>query len=103
MQAHLMAVNSPMVPRARFLVCPPDHYRIEYVINPWMQGNVHRADREKAAAEWQQYFDALSRIAETAAITPCAALPDLVFTANAGFVLGRDVILGHFLYRELRP
>jgi hypothetical protein len=88
---------------ARFLVCPPEHYRVEYVINPWMEGNVHRADREKAAAEWQQYFDVLSKVAETAVMTPRATLPDLVFTANGGLVLGGDVILGHFLHRERRP
>jgi lysine-ketoglutarate reductase/saccharopine dehydrogenase-like protein (TIGR00300 family) len=88
---------------ARFLVCPPTHYGVEYVINPWMEGNVHRADPEKAAAEWQQYFNALSKLAKTAAMTPRTALPDLVFTANGGLVFGRDVILGHFLHRERRP
>ena len=65
-----------------------------------MEGNVHRADREKAAAEWQQYFNALSKLAKTAAMTPRAALPDLVSPPNGGLVLGRDVILGHFLHRS---
>ena len=88
--------------RPRFLVCPPKHYSVDYVINPWMEGNVHRADREKAAAEWQRYFNVLSKVAETAVMTPHAALPDLVFTANGGLVLDRDVILGHFLHRERR-
>ena len=41
-----------------------------------------------------------SKVAETAVMTPRAALPDLVFTANGGLVLGRDVILGDFLHRE---
>ena len=67
-----------------------------------MEGNVHRADREKAAAEWQQYFNVLSRVAETVVMTPHAALPDLAFTANGGLVLDRDVILGHFLHPERR-
>jgi lysine-ketoglutarate reductase/saccharopine dehydrogenase-like protein (TIGR00300 family) len=102
-QAWAEAVSSLMSCRARFLVCPPEHYGVEYVINPWMDGNVHRADREKAAAEWQQYFNVLSKVAETAAMTPRAALPDLVFTANGGLVLGRNVILGHFMHRERRP
>ena len=48
-------------------------------------------------------FNALSKVAETAAMTPRAALPDLVFTANGGLVFGRDVILGHFMHRERRP
>ncbi|MGA3169626.1 MAG: hypothetical protein ABSE62_01305 [Chthoniobacteraceae bacterium] len=26
----------------RFLMCAPAHYGVEYVINPWMAGNVHR-------------------------------------------------------------
>ena len=30
-------------------------------------------------------------------------VPDLVFTANGGLVLGRNVILGHFMHRERRP
>ena len=26
-----------------FLMCPPELYDVDYVINPWMEGNVHRS------------------------------------------------------------
>jgi len=37
-----------MASRDRFLLCTPRFYRVEYVINPWMEGNVGRTDAEEA-------------------------------------------------------
>src|SRR5439155_559701 len=36
-------------------------------------------------------------------IEPVAGLPDMVFTANAGIVGGRTVVLSQFRYKERRP
>ena len=38
----------------KFLVCPPRFYRIEYVINPWMEGNIGRTDLDS----WPERGDA---------------------------------------------
>ena len=34
-----------------FLMCPPELYDVNYVINPWMEGNLHRSCRERAMVQ----------------------------------------------------
>jgi arginine dihydrolase len=46
----------------KLLLCPPDHYGIEYEINPWMDC-AHNALPEVARAQWQKLHDALNRLA----------------------------------------
>ena len=36
----------------KFLMCPPRHFGVEYVINPWMEGQIGRAQPEVAHKEW---------------------------------------------------
>src|SRR2546430_17306076 len=82
------------------LVCPPDFYGVEYVINPWMEGNIRRASQELAARQWHGFVEALGKIARLEMMLPVAGLPDMVFTANAGIVLGEEFVLSRFFYRE---
>ena len=37
-----------------FLMCTPRFYRVAYVINPWMEGNVGRTDAEVAMRQWER-------------------------------------------------
>ena len=85
---------------ARFLVCPPDQYDVDYVINPWMEGNVHKPSKLGAVAQWQHLCELLGREAEVVQIAAKPGLPDMVFTANAGLVVGRKVVLSRFLHPE---
>lgn len=89
-------MNSPI----RFLMCPPDHYDVDYVINPWMEGNLHKSARDRATAQWQELFHLLKDYAVVDLITPQPGWPDLVFTANAGLVLGNTAVLSRFLHKE---
>ncbi len=89
-----------MLPQARFLMCPPDFYQVDYVINVWMEGNVDRSSRERAEAQWRGLETALRSLAEVELVTPEPGWPDLVFTANAGLVLGNKVVLSRFLHPE---
>lgn len=84
---------------ARFLMCRPQYYGIEYEINPWMS-RLRGAEPEVAGAQWQNLYDTLTRRAgaQVELIDPVAGLPDLVFTANAGVVSGRKVILSRFRF-----
>ena len=83
-----------------FLMCPPKLYDVNYVINPWMEGNIHRSSREHAAAQWEQLHDALSRIADVLLVEPQPGSPDMVFTANAGLVRDGIVALSSFHHPE---
>lgn len=83
-----------------FLMCPPELYDVNYVINPWMEGNVHRSCREQAMTQWQQLHRALTRHARVKLVEPQSGFPDMVFTANAGLVHRGVVALSSFLHPE---
>ena len=89
-----------MTPKVRFLMCPPDHYEVDYVINPWMEGNIHKSSRETAASQWEALCALLEKEAQVERIAAPVGLPDMVFTANAGLVLGKKFVLSRFLPRE---
>ncbi|MCC5610661.1 TIGR00300 family protein [Nostoc sp. CHAB 5834] len=89
-----------MTSRIRFLMCPPDHYDVDYVINPWMEGNIHKSSRDRAVEQWQGLHQILKEHAIVDLVPPEKGWPDLVFTANAGLVLGNTVVLSRFLHKE---
>ena len=83
-----------------FLMCPPTHFEVSYVINPWMANNVALGDPNLAAHQWQTLRTALGELAEVREMPGMAGVPDMVFTANAGLVLGDTVVLSRFLHAE---
>lgn len=83
-----------------FLMCTPAHFEVSYVINPWMAGNIALGDPQLAARQWQALRDALGDLAEVREMTGVAGVPDMVFTANAGLVLGDTVVLSRFLHAQ---
>ncbi len=91
-----------MSAQASLLMCPPDFYDVEYVINPWMEGNIHRASHELALDQWRGLQHALEAEASIELARPQPGLPDMVFTANAGLVIGNDAVVSRFLHRERR-
>lgn len=82
------------------LVCRPTYFGIEYEINPWMSIN-EDADQDHALYQWDRMC---SRLKEAGAairyIEPQAGLPDMVFTANAGLVYKKTVVLSNFKHEE---
>ncbi|MBD2209264.1 TIGR00300 family protein [Nostoc linckia FACHB-104] len=84
----------------RFLMCAPDHYDVDYVINPWMEGNIHKSSRDRAVEQWQKLYHVLKEHAIVDLVPPEKGWPDMVFTANAGLVLGDNVVLSRFLHKE---
>jgi N-dimethylarginine dimethylaminohydrolase len=87
----------------RILMCPPDYFTVEYVINPWMAGHEDSLSLAKAQDQWQRLRDLVARFAEIVIIEPHPKLPDMVFTANAGVVYGGKAIASHFMPMERRP
>jgi N-dimethylarginine dimethylaminohydrolase len=80
----------------RILMCPPDHYGIEYEINPWMNRSLG-AVRVLAFRQWQQLHDTLLSLGvEVETMPPQPNLPDLVFTANAGLVFRNRFVSSRF-------
>jgi N-dimethylarginine dimethylaminohydrolase len=85
---------------ATFLMCPPRLYDVNYVINPWMAGNVHASSRTLAAQQWQRLYEAVSTIADVQLIEPQPGSPDMVFTANAGLERNGTVAISSFFHPE---
>ena len=84
----------------RYLMCPPEHFGVLYEINPWMHKEV-AVDSERARSQWEQLVTTLrSAGAEVHRLDPHPALPDLVFTANAGIVNGRQFIPSRFRHPQ---
>ena len=81
-------------------MCPPTMYDVNYVINPWMEGNLNRSSRENATRQWEQLHAALSSLARVEMVEQQAGSPDMVFTANAGLVCEGMVALSRFLHPE---
>ncbi|MCC6653054.1 MAG: amidinotransferase [Candidatus Eisenbacteria bacterium] len=79
------------------LMCPPTYFGIEYEINPWMS-RLRGADPGLATAQWTHLRETLGQQCgiQIETVEPQAGLPDLVFTANAGLVVGRRAILSRF-------
>ncbi len=70
----------------RILMCPPDHYGIEYEINPWMSRS-RGSTPERAREQWRRLHHTLVGFGvRVETMAPQPGLPDLVFTANAGLV-----------------
>ncbi len=86
---------------SRLLVCPPDFFGIEYEINPWMRLS-NRVDHEQAVRQWHELMRVFEQELHVALerMTPVSGLSDLVFTANAGVVIGQTAVISHFRHVE---
>lgn len=87
----------------RFLMCPPDYFGVEYVINPWMKDQVHAVNRQVARQQWTTLQAKLAERAEVALMNAVDGLPDLVFTANAALVHRGVAVLSSFRCPERQP
>ncbi len=103
------ALNSLLIPSydssvirtpVTFLMCPPKLYDVNYVINPWMAGNVHASSRVRAAEQWQRLSEAVAQVADVVLVEPEPGSPDMVFTANAGLERNGTVVLSRFFHTE---
>jgi N-dimethylarginine dimethylaminohydrolase len=81
-------------------MCPPEHFRVTYSINPWMDP-AKPVDRRLAMAQWEELRDrhrALGHVVEE--LVPRAGLPDMVFAANGATVIGGRVLGARFAHPE---
>ncbi len=90
-----------------FLMCRPQHFAVNYAINPWMDPSSWARDERVLAAaarrEWASLHRALNDAGAQIDLVPSApGLPDLVFTANAAVVLDGKALLARFRHAERR-
>jgi N-dimethylarginine dimethylaminohydrolase len=87
----------------KILMCPPDYFTVDYVINPWMAGHEESLSLDRAKQQWEELRATVARFADVVTMDAEPALPDMVFTANAGVVYGNKAIASHFMPMERRP
>ncbi|WP_413644354.1 dimethylargininase [Micromonospora sp. RTP1Z1] len=97
----MVTVNQQRVPRKRtYLMCSPEHFAVEYAINPWMDVTAP-VDAELAVKQWDRMRETLVGLGhEVHLLTPEAGLPDMVFAANGAFVVDGTVYGAQFKHEQ---
>jgi N-dimethylarginine dimethylaminohydrolase len=90
----------PHFDRPTYLMCPPEWYDVNYVINPWMAGNLHRPLRDKAFEQWKDLHHHLQKIADVRLIHGQPGCPDMVFVAHTAIVQHGVAALSSFTHPQ---
>ncbi len=81
------AVPTRIQQHRRYLMCRPEFFTVSYKINPWMEP-ANPTDTTKAVEQWQVLHDTYVALGhEVELIDPIDGLPDMVYTANGGFII----------------
>jgi N-dimethylarginine dimethylaminohydrolase len=86
-----------------YLMCPPEHFAVEYAINPWMNPD-KPVDVALAMEQWQRLraaYESLGHTVHTIEAEP--GLPDMVFAANGATVIAGKVLGANFKHPERAP
>jgi N-dimethylarginine dimethylaminohydrolase len=87
----------------RYLMCRPEHFTVSYTINPWMQPQ-NPTDTQLAVRQWQALYDTYISLGhEVQLIDPIEGLPDMVYTANGGFIIDNIAYGAKFRFQERVP
>jgi N-dimethylarginine dimethylaminohydrolase len=87
----------------RYLMCRPEHFTVSYTINPWMVPT-NPTDTDLAVRQWQALYDTYVALGhEVHLIDPIEGLPDMVYTANGGFVIDNVAYGAKFRFQERVP
>lgn len=95
----------------RYVAVEPTHFRVEYVINPFMDP-ADQPDPERAMAQWRELVATIERLGGSVDVLPQRPdAPDMVYAMNLGLGLEREdgagrvarhVVMSHMRYAERR-
>jgi N-dimethylarginine dimethylaminohydrolase len=81
-------------------MCPPTYFAVRYRINPWMRTD-HPVNRARAVVQWGRLHAQLLALGhQVRLVPPVPLLPDMVFAANGGIVIGDRALVPRFKHRE---
>jgi N-dimethylarginine dimethylaminohydrolase len=88
-------------PRLRhYAMTAPSHFAVEYSINPWMDTSA-AVDNTVAVRQWERLFDVYRSLGHTVELVePVAGLPDMVYAANGGLIVGGKAVVARFAYPQ---
>ncbi|GAA1975073.1 dimethylargininase [Microbacterium pumilum] len=86
-----------------YLMCRPEHFTVSYTINPWMEP-ANPTDTARAIQQWQTLYDTYIALGhDVHLIDPIEGLPDMVYTANGGFIIDGVAYGAKFRFQERVP
>ncbi|MHA3023581.1 dimethylargininase [Mycobacterium sp. BMJ-28] len=87
--------------RARhYAMTAPTHFAVEYAINPWMDTSTP-VDTARAVQQWENLHRVYRDLGHTVdLVSPAAGLPDMVYAANGGLIIGGHAIVARFAYPQ---
>jgi arginine dihydrolase len=81
-------------------MCPPQHFTVEYAINPWMDTTI-AVDAALALKQWQLLRETLTDLGHAVhVLDPQPGLPDMVYAANGAFSVDGTVYGARFRYPQ---
>ncbi|WP_240977900.1 dimethylargininase [Planctomonas sp. JC2975] len=84
-------------------MCRPEHFTVSYRINPWMHPQ-DPTNTAKAIEQWTTLYDTFVGLGhDVHLIDPLEGLPDMVYTANGGFIIGGIAYGARFAYPQRSP
>jgi N-dimethylarginine dimethylaminohydrolase len=84
-------------------MCRPDHFSVVYRINPWMNPALP-TDTDLAVRQWEVLYRTYLDLGfDVELIDPVPGLPDMVYSANGGFVLDGIAYGASFTHKERQP
>jgi N-dimethylarginine dimethylaminohydrolase len=89
--------------RRSYLMCRPEFFTVNYSINPWMEPS-NPTDTALAVSQWQKLYDTYIELGhDVHLIDPIDGLPDMVYTANGGFLIDGVAYGAKFRFVERQP
>ncbi|WP_273733446.1 dimethylargininase [Mycolicibacterium septicum] len=78
----------------------PEYFTVEYAINPWMDTSTP-VDTALALAQWDTLRRVYAELGHTVdLVTPLVGLPDMVYAANGGFLVGDTAVVARFAFPQ---
>ncbi|GAA5078750.1 arginine deiminase-related protein [Nocardia iowensis] len=81
-------------------MCRPDYFEVTYSINPWMDPT-EPVDRSLALLQWETLRATYEEYGHKVDVVPgVPGLPDMVFAANGGLIIGDRAMSAKFTHPE---
>ena len=66
----------------KILMCPPDFFTVDYVINPWMAGHEDSLSLDRAKEQWCELRDKIGEFADIVTIGKITQVCATLYRAN---------------------
>ncbi len=83
-----------------YAMTPPTFFAVEYAINPWMDTSTP-VDTHLAMNQWECLRQTYKEMGHTVELVePVAGLPDMVYAANGGLLVGGKAVVAKFAFPQ---